>query len=277
MACLHPQPSPGRIDFRLHAHAACMNTASVRLPRLLLLLVSPFGIGLAEAVENYEGLAYARKGGQLLYRESHWIQEKGQRLVLYRCPDGTAFARKSVASGSVAPDFELVDGRDGYREGVRTRSGMRQVYTKAPAASAERSKRLPAQEGQIIDAGFDAHVRQHWDAMAPSGSQRARFVVPSRLESMDFQLIPLASDSNTRRYRLALDAWYAGALPSITVTYAATDRRLMRFEGIGNIRDAAGDFPAVRIEFPANKRTASSLAEVADAVSTPLAKGCSNS
>ena len=253
-----------------------MRPASVPLPCLLVLLVSLGSMGSAMAVEHYEGLAYARKGGELLYRESHWIQEKGQRLVLYRCPNGAAFARKSVASGDVAPDFELVDGRDGYREGVRTRNGMRQLYTKASADSVERSKRIRAQDGEIIDAGFDAHVRQQWDAMAPSGSRRVRFVVPSRLESMDFQLTPLASDRNTRRYRLALDAWYAGALPSITVTYAATDRRLMRFEGIGNIRDAAGDYPAVRIEFPANKRTASSLAEVADATRMPLVKGCSN-
>ena len=254
-----------------------MNPAPFRLPRLLLLLVSVFSMGIAEAVEHYEGLAYARKSGELLYRESHWIQDKGQRLVLYRCPDGAAFARKQVASGDVAPDFELVDGRDGYREGVRTRNGMRQVYTRTSADSVERSKRLPAQDGQVIDAGFDAHVRQQWEAMAESGSGRVRFLVPSRLESMDFRITPLASDSTTRRYRLALDAWYAGALPSITVTYANKDKRLVRFEGIGNIRDDAGGYPAVRIEFPAHKRSMSSLAEVTNAARTPLVKGCGNS
>ncbi len=229
------------------------------------------------AVEHYEGLAYARKSGELLYRESHWVQDKGQRLVLYRCPDGDAFARKHVASGDAAPDFELVDGRDGYREGVRTRDGVRQVYTRASSASVERSKRLPAQDGQVIDAGFDAHVRQQWEAMAEPGSRRVRFLVPSRLESMDFRIAPLASDSTTRRYRLALDAWYAGALPNITVTYANKDKRLVRFEGIGNIRDKTGDYPAVRIEFPAHTRSLSSLAEVTNAARTPLAKGCSNS
>ena len=229
------------------------------------------------AVEHYEGLAYARKGGELLYRESHWIQDQGKRLVLYRCPNGAAFARKQVLDGDIDPDFELVDGRDGYREGVRTRNGVRQVYTRTSADSAEKSKQFPVQDGQVIDAGFDVYVRQHWVAMAQPESRRVRFLVPSRLESVNFQITPLASDSNSRRYRLALDAWYGAALPSITVTYAASDRRLMRFEGIGNIRDAAGDHPAVRIEFPANKRTRSSLAQVADAARMPLVKGCGNS
>ena len=228
------------------------------------------------AVEHYEGLAYARKSGELLYRESHWIQDQGKRLVLYRCPNGAAFARKQVLAGGTAPDFELVDGRDGYREGVRTRNGVREVYTQASAAAAEKNKRLPAQNAQVIDAGFDAYVRQQWDALARLEPRRVRFLVPSRLESMDLQLTSLASDSATRRYRLGLDAWYAGVVPSITVTYAATDKRLARFEGIGNIRDAAGKYPAVRIEFPASKRTTSKLADVADAARMPLVKGCGN-
>lgn len=226
------------------------------------------------AIEHYEGLAYAKKGGQLLYRESHWIQDQGGRLVLYRCPDGSAFARKQVKGSGPAPDFELVDARDGYREGVRTRNGVREVYARSSAAATERVKPLPVRAGLVIDAGFDAYVRHHWQALAPTDSRRVRFLVPSRLDSVDFRLTSLAGDAKTRRYRLALDAWYGSVVPDITITYAADDQRLLRFEGTGNLRDHRGDYPSVRIEFPNHKRSTATVADVATAARVPLARGC---
>lgn len=273
---MHPDHRHTRIDLRIQTRTPCMHLASTPLHcGLLLALITT--TGEAAAVEHYQGFAYASKGGELLYSESHWIQDGRERLVLYRCPTGAAFARKRVTGADTAPDFELLDGRDGYREGVRTRNGMREVYVQPVAGKAERNQPLPQGSGQVIDAGFDTYVRKHWDAMGPAQPRSVRFLVPSRMESMDFRLSTLASDAGTRRYRLALDAWYAGVLPSITVTYDASERRLLRFEGIGNIRDAAGDYPAVRIEFPANKRVTSTRAEIQNAARTPLAKGCSNS
>lgn len=227
----------------------------------------------AMAIEQYEGLAYEKKSGKLLYRESHWLQE-GQRLVLYRCPDGRPFARKTVRGASAAPDFDLVDGRDGYREGVRTRAGVREVYSRASAVAAETSKPIPGRSNQVIDAGFDAYVREQWDALTSPDKQRIAFLIPSRLQDMDFKLSPLAGDATSRRYGLALDAWYGGVVPSLTVTYSSADRRLLRFEGIGNIRTAAGKYPTVRIEFPVDKRSSATSADLAGAVNMPLVRGC---
>ncbi|MGH8062938.1 MAG: hypothetical protein ACREO7_13095 [Pseudoxanthomonas sp.] len=242
---------------------------------MLLLPLALATAGQAMAIEHYEGLAYEKKSGKLLYRESHWLQE-GQRLVLYRCPDGKPFARKKVLGASAAPDFELVDARDGYREGVRTRAGVREVYSRASAGVAEKSKVVPGRNNQVIDAGFDAYVRQQWDALASPDKQRIAFLIPSRLQDMDFKLSPLAGNAVCRRYALALDAWYGGVVPSLTVTYSTADRRLLRFEGIGNIRTAAGKYPTVRIEFPADKRSATNSADLAGAANAPLVRSCGN-
>ena len=47
-----------------------------------------------------EGLAKDPQSQALLYREEHWTRRAdegiGERIVLYRCPDGTAFARKRI-------------------------------------------------------------------------------------------------------------------------------------------------------------------------------------
>jgi len=247
-------------------------------PARTAMILLPLALAMARqamAIEHYEGLAYEKKSGKLLYRESHWLQE-GQRLVLYRCPDGKPFARKKVLGSSAAPDFELVDGRDGYREGVRTRAGVREVYSRAAIGAAEKIKTIPGRNNQVIDAGFDTYVRQQWDALASHDKQRIAFLVPSRLQDMDFKLSPLAGNATSRRYGLALDTWYGGVVPGLTVTYSTADRRLLRFEGIGNIRTAAGKYPTVRIEFPADKRSTATSADLAGAANAPLVRSCGN-
>lgn len=208
------------------------------------------------AVEHYEGLAYSRRGGDLVYRESHWLyQQDGQqrRLVLYRCADGTPFGRKQISdgNGALAPDFDFVDARDGYREGVRSGSEGRAVYWQAAADKPAKEEAVALGPQAVADAGFDALVRQRWDQLAAGDNLQAAFLVPA-----DFNFLPLvvrkdaaASDADFSAFRLRLQAWYAFALPEFVLTYRNSDRRLRRFEGISTIRDGRGRRQNVRIEF----------------------------
>jgi len=229
----------------------------------------------AVATEHYEGLAYAKGTQRLLYREQHWLLKEGtERLVLYRCPGGEAFARKRVAGKGADPDFDFFDARTGYTEGVRSRGGRREVFNRASTGAPEQRSVLAPGKVQIIDAGFDSFIRQQWDVLTPPTATSVSFLVPSRLQPMDFRLSPTEGKSGSRSFRLSLDAWYGRALPGMSVTYAARGTRLLRFEGIGNIRDEAGNYPTVRIEFPAELHRVASKSEVAIAASTPLAASC---
>jgi len=100
-------------------------------------------------------------------------------------------------------------------------------------------------------------------------------VLPSRLDTLTFKLQPRASrDPAARSFRLSLDAWYGAAIPGITVTYAQPSRHLLRFEGIGNIRDEQGDYPSVRIEFPPAQRRPATFEELDAARRQPLVNRC---
>jgi len=229
----------------------------------------------AAATVHYEGFAYAKGTQRLLYREQHWLLKEGaERLVVYRCPGGEAFARKRVSGKGATPDFEFFDARNGYVEGVRSRGGRREVFTRASSGAPEQSSALTPGDVQIIDAGFDSFVRQQWDALTPPNATRVSFLVPSRLQPMGFRLSPSDGKAGSRRYRLSLDTWYGRALPGMSVVYSARGSRLLQYEGIGNIRDDAGTYPTVRIEFPPERHRVASGAEVAIAASTPLAASC---
>ena len=226
------------------------------VPALVVLLALPIA---ACAQQRHEGVARTPDGTAVAYRESHWIYRDGAapaRLVLYRCPGGAAFARKTVREGAdpTAPDFDFIDARTGYREGVRTRGAEREVFWQESAASRMATRRIQLGKGTVVDAGFDAWVRSRWAGLAGGAGQVAPFLVPSRLRAYDVRVAPageaVEAGRPVRRLRMRLAAWFGFALPDVVLTYDARDRRLLRYEGLGVVRDAKGRPMPVRIDFP---------------------------
>lgn len=211
------------------------------------------GVNAATTARRETANVYAADSGTLLYRETHWVVPGAspERWVLYTCPSGEPFARKYVLPGGAQPDFEIEDGRDGQVEGVRGSGATRQVYVRGATTKAGRRVDVPA-DG-VIDAGFDVAVRARWAALMPGDSIRLQFLVPMRkrfypvrihrVESLDWNGI------GAERLRMRLDTWFGFAVPDVDLVYARADQRLLEFHGTGNVRDARGRNPQVRITF----------------------------
>lgn len=236
---------------------------------LLLVLLSalPWSSLRAADTRYLTDTAWARDpvDQRLLYREQHGLRLAPdgrllERRVLYRCADGTAFARKRVdyRADAEAPAFALDDARSGYREGLRLREGRREVFVQNPGKT-ERSAWLD-DAPLVADAGFDQWTRARWDQLSAGERLRLRFLVPSRLSAYTFsvQALPTRPDSGEQRFRLRLSGWLGWLAPHIDVSYATRDRRLLRFEGLSNLRDDRGERPLlVRIDFPEPAQPAS--------------------
>ena len=81
---------------------------------------------------RYTGTATALRGDKFLYHEEHVMHFHGgqiaDRVVLYTCRDGTAFARKTVSYvDELSPDFLLEDASNGMRQGSRTDAKGREI------------------------------------------------------------------------------------------------------------------------------------------------------
>lgn len=251
----------------------------------LTLLMSAFAVPVSAAdqtVQRQEGRAYATADGRLLYRETHWLQgptSAQSRLVLYRCSDGRPFARKWMTpqGNPQTPDFMLDDGRDGYQEGVRGTSGARLVSVRASAQAPTFSRAIAIPPGAVVDAGFDAAVRRHWDALQAGQSVAFQFLLPSRQRLVPLKLQRTGSvtwqGQPAEQLQMKLDAWFGFAVPAVTLIYATADQRLLQFTGTGNVRDDKGRYPDVRVEFPAAP-VAAPAAELTAARTQPLVKTC---
>jgi hypothetical protein len=229
---------------------------------------------------HYTGVAYTEDGKQVSYREEHWLfddQGTRTRLVLYRCSTGQAFARKWVhyTGPAATPEFDFIDARDGYREGVHHTAGGLQVYTQKGDQAAADSAELKLREGAVVDAGFDAYVQEHWAELSRSGGMRAAFVVPSRLSYMDLKLAVVDDDGQQRHLRMSLAGWLGAVAPTVDLIYTTSDHHLLSFQGISNIRDNSGHRQRVRIEFSASDELAApSPSDIQTAAGAPLTAHC---
>ena len=73
---------------------------------------------------------------------------------------------------------------------------------------------------------------------------------------------------------MKLDTWFGFAVPEVTLVYARDGRRLLEFNGTGNLRDGRGRNPQVRIAFQPQAQLASA-SDLAGVARLPLDGRCS--
>ena len=233
-----------------------------RTPRMFALFSVLFAghlLAADEVLRFEEGVARNPATSAEMYREQHWVRSQAgrpvERLVLYRCPDGRAFARKRVdyRSSSISPAFAFEDRRSGHREGLR-RASTPTLFFLAPGAVAERLARVD-KAGFVADAGFDEFIRRHWVELTAGRTMPLEFALPSRLRSLPFSVrrqgTAMISGEKAWVFRLKLNGLLGLVAPSIDVSYGQASQRLLRFQGLSNLRDDAGKNQLVaRIDFP---------------------------
>jgi hypothetical protein len=233
--------------------------------------------------DSFIGYARSLDTGELLYTETHLISHDPagieRRVVLYRCARGAApFARKELMydADRAAPTFSFADARSGFIEGLaRAPTGWR-VFTRGPKDVTTRAAVLASPGMFVADAGFDEFVRGRWDELARGIALDVPFLVPSRLATMPFRVRKLRDEriggEAASVFRLSLAGALGWFLPDIDVSYRDRDRRLARYRGLTNIRDASGVLLEAEIDFP---EPPADLAATADALRTmPLAARC---
>jgi len=229
--------------------------------RALLALALLSAAPVQAALTFEEGQARDPRSNELMYLEHHLIRRDQdrptERLVVYRCPDGTAFARKRVDYGESlqAPGFSLEDARLGYAEGLRRSRGAGMVWVRAAAGETERSAPLGDSTALVADAGFDEFIRGNWQSLVSGQSVPLKFAVPSRLQVFGFRVARQGSieldGEPAERFRLRLGGLLGWIAPHIDVAYGRDSQRLLRFEGVSNLRSDDGKSQLVaRIAFP---------------------------
>jgi hypothetical protein len=250
------------------------------LPGLIGLLAgSPFA-GAADL--TFVGRAHDLETGALLYTETHAVRDSGgpqeARVVSYRCAGGALFARKTLDFGAtrIAPAFALDDARSGTSEGLERGARGFSVFARSRGAT-PRSKALSDVSGMVVDAGFDEFVRARWETLDGGAPLVVPFLVPSRLDTVKFRVRKTGETTIDGRaasvFRLSVASPFGWFLPDIDVSYRKEDRRLLRYRGLTNLRDAEGGMISARIDFHDADRDTAAV-DLAALRARPLSRSC---
>ncbi len=234
-------------------------------PSLWPLLISlAFSSAVHANLRFEEGFARDPESKQALYIEQHWVRFDQsipvERLVLYRCMDGTPFARKHVyyQPSAQAPAFEFIDARKGFVEGMRYRQNKAALWYRPPGSALEKNAFLAVQN-LVVDAGFNEFIRLNWLQLRAGKALPLRFAVPTRLQAYKFNLKQIGegrfSGVPSVTYQLKLSGLLSLISDPIEVTYDKASRRLLRFQGLSNLRSDTGQFDLMaQIDFPQASR-----------------------
>jgi len=256
----------------------------MRAQLLLVVILTVRGASVYAGDITFTGYAHSLDTGKPLYIETHAVADAGsareKRVVLYRCsPDSAPFARKLLEYGSerTVPGFDFDDARSGFAEGLTRDSRGLTVFARAGAHAPVVVEPLISPGELVADAGFDEFVRERWDSLERGTVSKVPFVVPSLGDSVSFR-VRKAGETNidgdvASIIRLSLAGPLGWFLPDIDVSYRKRDRRLMRYRGTTNIRDAAGKLLKAQIDFPDAGRSAAAV-DLAALRALPLVKDC---
>lgn len=253
----------------------------ITIMRTAWLLMCLPHVALAAPWLRSEGVANTGNG-TLAYREVHWQRDDtdgAERWVLYQCPDGRPFARKHLpaASRPQARGYTLEDARSGQTAGISVAGNRVSIDWKEEADSPPRRRQLDLPADAVIDAGFDAAVREHWTPLMRGQSISLPFLVPSRQRYYPVRVRRSAAlnwqGRAAQQIEVTLDSWYGGIAPRLHLVYADADRRLLQFQGTSNLRDERGSYPPVTVRFPDGPRP-TAASEWLQAWAQPLVSGC---
>jgi len=203
------------------------------------------------------GAAYGLDSERQLYSETHCVSGDAlTREVIYRDANEQLVAHKTLdyQTGLSTPSYVQRNFYSGESIAVELGQGSVDMVVRDRAgAGAAVSARLDTNQPLVIDAGFDAFIRDNWDALLAGEDMRFQFPFAARASLFALRIGPsrCSYDTGTDQcFLLELDNWILRALVDpIEIGYDASLKRLARYRGLSNIGDDNGDGQVVDIRY----------------------------
>ena len=213
----------------------------------------------AANIEKFVGKAWSRNGS-VEYIEHHRVRYENGRVVEslteYFDPDNRKIAdlTSTYVFGPQFGSYDFRDIRASYADGAKVLPDKIEVFRKEDPAKQPEIRRLPRQSNQIVGQGFHQYIRSQLDNIARGEVYHVEMVLPSRLNQYKFRIRKLKIEDSVLSIRLEIDNWFLRLFaPHVDAVYDMNTRRLLRYEGLSNITNAAGKYQDVVIEYSYHK------------------------
>ncbi len=235
---------------------------------LLLLLISLGSITQTEDnhekhVLTYSGKALTIKTGNFFCIENHNEVTVDKKHVLteihYTDEKGGNVGSKTLdfSKSSIAPFYRLEDVRGKYREGAEVvHDKVTVFYHYIDEEKTPTTKTFTVPEPIVIDGGFNNFVKMNWDLLMQGNMLTFNFVSPYMKDYFTLRISKkedlMYGHRKATMFCLELDNMFLRWLLSspVKVTYDTQTKRMLRYEGIGNLQNENARNEIVKLDFP---------------------------
>lgn len=216
---------------------------------------------VTQTVAQTIGEAFDLNTNKPLYSETHCVSGDAlTREVIYKDPENQLIAYKVLRydTGSNTPSYVQHNVHSQDSIAVELEQERQEIiFTATDAnrseqpsvASVKPSAALPV----VIDAGFDAFVRENWQSLVAGESKQFQFPFAARESLVELSIASASCSYATvteQCFSLELNNWLLNMVADpIELGYDAKLQRLTRFRGISNISDGQGEALAVDIHY----------------------------
>ena len=231
----------------------------LKLCFLLWAVVAPFhvadGVARASTMEKFTGIA-RNSNGRIEYTEKHEIIYEDGRVVSSRT---TYFDPENQYIGHLFSDYSMgyqfgsydfSDVRGGRKNGAKVEADTVRMYSQNDPGDEMHTKELPRMSNQIVGQGFHHFIVNNLETIASGAILPVRMVLPAQLDHYRFRIRRRSIDGDIITIRLEIDNWFLRLFaPHIDTVYHLQTGRLLRYQGVSNLKDASGAYKGVTIEY----------------------------
>lgn len=224
-----------------------------------LLPIYSFCIGTENRI--YEGIAMDKNSLEFIYKEVHHeIFNKGKHietLTYFLGKNGNEFARRELnfRSSFQKPQYLLNDKRSGLLEEV-THLGANQFYIRyrKNANSKLKEKSIYVPEPAIVDGGFNYYIKNNWDKIISDKKLVFNYLSVAFQDYFTFRIYKLDKQTNDPNIMLlkmeCKQIFLRLMMKPIFVYYDLETKRIVKYDGISNIRDLNGISYKALLNYP---------------------------
>ncbi|MBO6555605.1 MAG: hypothetical protein JJ934_16950 [Pseudomonadales bacterium] len=201
------------------------------------------------AVRHTIGIARDADDNTVRYIEHHQYRDNGEHEVRYFDSEENVLLEKLMAYEGLPqhPSITQTDYLNNEQIAVSYDAEYATMVTSRQGTSERFSFEINPEI--IVDAGFDAYIRGHWELFDTNAEQSVIFAIAgqNRLLSMKIQRIDI--DEKGASFRVQPANWLVRMLlPDIHLSYDGT-RQLTRYEGFTNLKTSSDRSRHVIIDF----------------------------
>lgn len=233
------------------------------MKNIALILVAFLFYGFSSGIEDktYEGIAIDNKSLEFIYKEIHEeLFEEGKHIrtiTSFVCDQNNEFAKRELdfRNSFQKPTYRLMDKRSGLMEEVTYKGNNQfEIRYRKNTKSKLKEKSIFVPEPAIVDGGFNYFIKNNWDRILSEEQLNFNFLSVAFQDYFSFRIYRV-KEKETKNKIVVLKMETQSALlrmlmNPIYISYDLNTRRILKYEGISNIRNNKGSSYKALLQYP---------------------------